>query len=276
MYDINVILVNYKSRNEILRCLKSLFDDSKNLDLKLHITIVDNGSKDGVEHSVLNNFPEARMKLIKHEKNLGFGKAQNSGMKYILSRYHFILNPDTVFMDGQNLIKKLYDFMEANLEVGVVGPKIIYPDGSRQNSCYRFPKFWQPIYSRTKLGQIGRGKKIADHYFMTDFEHNETIPVDWVMGAAMFVRQKAIDDVGYFDERFWMYAEDSDWCRRMWENNWQVYFKHDAVLQHAHGRGSAKVNGIFKSLLKNKLARVHLLSWLKYMWKWRKTHRYYC
>lgn len=275
MYDINVVVVNYKSKDEILRCLKSLFSDIQGLDLKLHITIVDNASNDGVEHSVLNSWPDIKMKLIKHKKNLGFGKAQNSGIKHILSKYHFILNPDTVFMDGQKLIKKLYDFMENNHHIGILGPKIIYPDGSRQNSCYHFPKFWQPIYSRTKLGEIGRGKKIADYYFMQDFEHDETIPVDWIMGAAMFVRQKAIDDVGYFDERYWMYAEDSDWCRRMWENGWQVYFKHDTVLQHAHKRDSAKMEGIIKSLLKNKLARIHLISWLKYMWKWRKTHKYY-
>ena len=264
MHDINVIIVNYKSKDEILRCLKSLFNDVKDLSIKIHITIVDNGSDDQIDHAVLNEFPEVKMKLIKHKNNLGFGRAQNSGMKYILSKYHFILNPDTVFMDGQNVIKKLYDFMEENEDIGIVGPKIVYPDGQRQNSCCRFPKFLQPVYSRTRLGQIGSGKKIADSYFMRDFDHNDTIPVDWIMGAAMFVRQKAIEDVGHFDERFWMYAEDSDWCRRMWEEKWQVYFKHDAVIQHAHGRGSAKVGGIIKPLLKNKLARSHMMSWLKY------------
>ena len=66
-----------------------------------------------------------------------------------------------------------------------------------------------------------------------------------------------------------MYAEDSDWCRRMWEAYWPVYYVHDIVIKHAHGRGSAKVPGIFKALIKNKLARIHLSSWLKYMWKWR-------
>ena len=247
MHDINVVIVNYKSKNEILRCLTSLFNDVADLDFKLHVTIVDNESNDGVEIAILNSWPDAKMKLIKHKQNLGFGRAQNSGMKYILARYHLALNPDTVFMVGQQVIKKLYDFMEQHPEVGIVGPKIIYPDGARQNSCYHFPRFWQPIYSRTKLGAIGWGRKTADYYFMRDFEHNETIPVDWIMGAAMFVRQKAIDDVGYFDERFWMYAEDSDWCRRMWEAGWQVYFKHNAVLQQFHGLGSAKLPGIIKS-----------------------------
>jgi GT2 family glycosyltransferase len=275
MHDVNVVIVNYKTREEILKCLKSLFNDAKNSGLDLHITIVDNGSDDEIQNPVLNVCSDTKLKFIKHNKNLGFARAQNSGIKDTRAKYHFALNPDTVFIEGQNVIKKMYDFMESNDKVGIAGTKIIYPDGSRQNSCYRFPKFFQPFYSRTKLGKIGSGKKTADYYFMRDFEHDETIPVDWLMGAAMFVRQKAIEDVGHFDERFWMYAEDSDWCRRMWEKNWQVYFVHDAVIKHDHGRGSAKVPGIVKSLLTNKLARAHLKSWLQYMWKWKKTYKYY-
>ena len=110
---------------------------------------------------------------------------------------------------------------------------------------------------------------------MKDFHHNETRPVDWIMGSAMFVKDKAIEHVGVFDERFWMYYEDSDWCRRMWEAGWPVYYVSTITLEHVHGRGSAKVPGIAKALLTNQLARVHVSSWLKYMWKWRGNHRYY-
>lgn len=275
MHDINIIIVNYKSKDEILRCLRSLFADLIGNNLDIHITIVDNASVDSVDLAVLNQHPDAKLKIIKHKKNLGFGKAQNSGMAGVEAKYHFVLNPDTFFPEQRGVLEKLYNFMEINDKVGIVAPKIIHPDGILQNSCYRFPRFLQPIYSRTKLGEIGQGKKTADYYFMRDFDHNETIPVDWVMGAAMFVRQKAIDEVGLFDERFWMYAEDSDWCRRMWENGWMVFYLHDAVIHHEHKRDSARVRGVFRALIKNKLARVHIVSWLKYMWKWRKTHRFY-
>ncbi|MFH1292467.1 MAG: glycosyltransferase family 2 protein [bacterium] len=273
MHDVNVVIVNYQAKDQVDTCLSSLFFDIKNCPLNIHITVVDNGSDDQIEQVLKDKY--VNIKFIRHKENMGFAKAQNSGLAETQAKYHLVLNPDTVFSPNHNTIQKLYDFMEANPKAGIAGPKIVYPDGTLQNSCYRFPKFLQPLYSRTVLGKISSGKKTADHYFMRDFEHDETIPVDWIMGAAMFVRQKAIDGIGRFDERFWMYAEDSDWCRRMWEKKWLVYYVHDIIIKHEHGRGSAKVPGIAKSLLKNKLARAHLKSWLQYMWKWRKTHRCY-
>lgn len=273
MHDINVVIVNYKSKDQVDKCLKSLFNDIRNTELKVNVTVVDNASEDGIELLLKNHY--INVNCIRNEDNFGFAKAQNAGMQDANAKYHFVLNPDTVLVQGEALIKKLHDFMENNPQVGIVGPKIMYPDGTRQNSCFRFPKFLQPVYSRTKLGKIGNGKKTADRYFMRDFEHDETIPVDWIMGAAMFVRQTAVDEIGLMDERFWMYAEDSDWCRRMWEKGWQVFFVHNVMLQHEHGRGSAKVDGIIKSLLVNKLARAHLKSWLQYMWKWKRNHKYY-
>jgi GT2 family glycosyltransferase len=185
------------------------------------------------------------------------------------------LNPDTVFPENGNFLRKMFDFMEQNPRVGIVGPKILYPDNSLQYSCFRFPKFLQPVYSRTKLGESGRGERIKNQFLMKDFSHNRTQPVDWVMGSAMFIRADAIRAAGMFDDRFWMYAEDSDLCRRMWEKNWCVYYVHDIVLQHAYGRASAKIPGVFNALFKNKYARAHVLSWIKYFWKWRGTNKYY-
>ena len=273
MYDINVVIVNYKNKEKILQCLESLFCDTR--DNSIHITVVDNNSGDDLDRVLLSKYENINLKFIKNTKNVGFARAQNSGIKNVDAKYHLVLNPDTVFIEEQNAIKRIYDFMETNTKVGIAGPKIVYPDGKRQNSCYRFPKFLQPLYSRTRLGKIGRGRKTAEHYFMSDFDHDETLPVDWLMGAAMFVRQDAVNEVGVFDERFWMYAEDSDWCRRMWEKGWSVYYVHDIVIRHDHARGSANGDGVVKSLLKNKLARAHIKSWLQYMWKWRKTRRYY-
>lgn len=165
--------------------------------------------------------------------------------------------------------------MEAHPRIAIVGPKILYPDGSLQYSCYRFPTFWHPIFSRTQWGQKGMGKKMHEFLLMKDFDHNRTMPVDWIMGSAMFARGAAIKEVGVFDDRFWMYYEDSDWCRRMWEAGWAVYYVHNIKIEHVHNRDSAKIPGAFKALLKNNLARVHVVSWLKYMWKWRGNYRYY-
>lgn len=273
MVDVNIIVVNYKMKSAIERCFSSLLADLVGETLSVRIVVVDNASDDGIKEWLKEKFPT--VECIVQEKNFGFGAAQNVGLRSIEAKYHFVLNPDTYFFPGGQLVRRMYDFMEARPTVGIIGPKIIYPDGSLQYSCYRFPTFWQPLFSRTHFGARGAGKRLNDHALMKDFDHKKTRPVDWIMGSAMFVRGAAMKAVGVFDDRFWMYYEDSDWCRRMWESAWSVYYVHDMLLEHVHGRGSAKVPGIWRALMKNKLARVHLASWLKYMWKWRGNYKYY-
>ncbi len=272
MKDIAVIIVNYKMKAPIERCIASLMEDIKTSALSVQVVVVDNASDDGIESYLKSAYPEVR--CIPLTENKGFGAAQNIGMSAVPATYYFALNPDTEFIEPRTL-QRLYEWMESHPRVGMVGPKIFYPDKTLQYSCWRFPTFWQPLFSRTTLGNKGIGKKRADHFLMKDFSHNETRPVDALMGSAMFVRGRAIQDVGMFDERFWMYFEDIDWSRSMWEAGWPVYYVHDICIQHTHGRGSAKVSGVIQSLLKNKLTRIHVMSWLAYMWKWRHNNVYY-
>jgi hypothetical protein len=272
MFDVCITIVNTKEKEQIEKSLETLYKDSVNSGLNFKVVIIDNASHDNIG-DLKTKF--SNLDIIFQEKNQGFGRSHNIAIKSVEAKYYFVLNPDTVFPENGNFLRKMFDFMEKNPRVGIAGPKILYPDGSLQYSCFRFPSFFQPIYSRTKLGQSGKGEKIKNKFLMKDFSHEKTLPVDWVMGSAMFVRAKAIEDAGMFDDWFWMYAEDSDWCRRMWEKNWCVYYVHDVVMSHAHGRASAKVPGVFNALLKNKYARAHLLSWFKYSWKWRGTNKYY-
>ena len=168
--------------------------------------------------------------------------------------------------------------MDVHPKIGAIGPKLINMDGSLQYSCYRFDlssiliKPLKQINWDEKYKWI---KKHTDKLLMKNFDHNETRPVDWVLGAALLVRKEVIDQIGWFDEKYFMYLEDADWCHRMWEKGWPVYYVHDMLIKHKYARDSAKVPGILKALFKNKLARIHLKSWLKYMWKWRGNHRYY-
>lgn len=272
MFDICVTLVNTKEKKEITHSLQTMFADSKDANLKIAVVIVDNASGDGIE-DLAQQF--SNLSVITQEKNEGFGKSHNKAFASVLAKYYFILNPDTEFPSNQGFLRHLYDFMESHPKVGMAGPRIVYPDGSLQYSCWRFPTFLQPIFSRTKWGQKGKGKIIADHYLMKDFDHKSTIPVDCIMGSAMFVRKEALDEVGGFDDYFWMYFEDMDWCKRMWEHGWVVYYVHSVYFTHVHGRASAKVPGIVRAMIKNRYARVHFWSWLKYFWKWRGNHKYY-
>ncbi len=273
MKDIAIIVVNYKMKKHIEKCFSSLFSEIVSSQLQIEVVVVDNASRDGIESFLKEKYPTVR--YIGLEENYGFGRAQNIGMKSVDSKYYFVLNPDTSFVPGERVLEKLFQFMESLPHVGMCGPKLLNEDGTLQSSCWRFPTVFQPIFSRTVFGRRGKGRKISDHYFMKDFDHGSTRPVDVIMGSAMFVRSEALAEVGMFDERFIMYFEDTDWCLRMWEKKWAVYYVHDSILTHTHRRGSAEVPGIIQGFFRNKLARTHFLSWLLYVWKWRGTRVYY-
>lgn len=272
MFDISVIIVNYKMQEQVNRCLRSLYADIEKTTLKVNVVVVDNGSKDGSGGYLTSKY--RKLQFIEQSENLGFGKAQNIGMNSAEAKYYFVLNPDTYFYPEGNVVQKMFDFMEAEPRVGIIGPKIFYPDGSLQYSCYRFPTLLHPFFSRTRIGNKN-GKSARDYLTMKDYDHEDARPVDWLMGSALFIRGKALREVGKFDERFWMYYEDSDLCRRFWEAGWGVYYVPSVQIEHTHTRKSAEVSGVFLPLLKNKYARIHVASWLKYMWKWRGNHKYY-
>ncbi len=272
MFDICVTMVNTKERAEIEKSLDTLYGDSVGSELNFGVVIIDNASGENVEDLEKKY---TNLKVIKQENNMGFGYSHNRAFEAIQAKYYFMLNPDTEFPSGQNFLSRMKRFMDENPKIGMAGPKIFYPDGSLQFSCYRFPSFFQPVFSRTSIGQTETGKKSTSRYLMKDFDHNRTMPVDWVMGSAMFFRREAYEQVGGFDERYFMYAEDSDLCRRLWEAGWAVYYVHDIYLRHTHGRASAKVPGVLRALITNPFTRVHIISWLKYFFKWRNNRRYY-
>lgn len=272
MYDVCVTIVNTKEKQEIERSLDSFYNDTFGSGLNFNVIIVDNASDENIEE-LENKYKN--LTVIKQAKNSGFGYSHNRAFERCEARYYFMLNPDTVFPAGQNFLKKFVEFMDNNPRAGMAGPKIYNPDGSLQYSCYRFPSFFQPVFSRTNLGQMNLGKRATSRYLMKDFDHESSVPVDWVMGSAMIFRRDAYKQVGGFDERYFMYAEDSDLCRRLWEAGWAVYYAHHVYLLHAHGRASAKMTGILRSILMNPFTRVHIFSWLKYFMKWRNNRRFY-
>lgn len=267
MIDIAVTIVNYKMAEDIRALLACLKEDLAGADLKVRTIIVDNSPGEGLWLILKNSYPE--VKYLPQDYNLGFGAAQNLALKTQDAKYYFILNPDTVFPPGEHVLKRLYDFLESHPKIGMVGPKLLNNDGTLQFSCYRFPNSLIPLLRRSSLGNQPRYKKMVEKYLMKNFDHNKTQPVEWLMGSAMFVRGETLKKVGLFDERYFMYFEDCDLCRRFWEAHWPVYYVHDIKIKHRHGKGSAQVPGFIKSIIKNPLTRIHILSWLKYTWKWR-------
>ena len=148
-------------------------------------------------------------------------------------RYVFFLNPDTEIQRGA--LRALLDFMDApeNARVGIVGPQLYYADGSPQSSRRRFPKFSTALFESTKLEQWFPHNKLITDYRLRNTGDSNTQDVDWVVGAAMFVRRAVVEQIGGFDENFFMYSEEMDWCKRAKEAGWRVvYFPHARVLHH--------------------------------------------
>ena len=277
MIDINIVYVNYKMRADIMAAVESLRADIAESPYRAQITVVDNsGNVDGLKEALGARFPE--VKYLDAGGNVGFGRGNNIGFKSAPARYYFALNRDTIIPPRSRAIERLVEFMDAHPKIGCIGPKLVNLDGSLQDTCYRFD--WRSIAIKPfKQIQYDKkyhwARKYTDKLLMKDFDHNRTQPVDWVLGAALLVRREVVEDIGWFDERYFMYLEDCDWCRAMWEQGWSVYYVHDIVIQHRYARDSAKVPGILRALFKNKLARVHLASWVKYLLKWRGKFKYY-
>lgn len=265
MHDLSIVIVGYKTRGLIKNCLNSILKNLANTKLDYRIAVVDNDSQDGTVEMIRQDFTQ--VKLIEMGGNFGYSKAVNRGIRLVKAKYYFVLNPDTLFLE-KNIVERIYNFMEKHPKIGMVGPKLINPDGSIQNSCCRFPSFFLPIYRRTKLGRVKRFAKKIDKFLMKDWDHDSNSYVDWVIGTGMFIRRKALKDVGLMDERFFMYFEDTDWCRRFWRCGWKVCYFSDVSIIHYHGRPSLKSGGL-RDIFLNKGTRIHIKSWLQYFSKYK-------
>jgi len=233
MFDI--VIVNYKSTDYLLRCLRSIYESLHGTPVKVFIQ--DNASEDGVDR-VKVEFPQVI--LSKNSYNMGFARAINSALKQSNSPYIVLLNPDSYVMDG--FFEPIIHYMENNPKVGIVGPKILDHDGSVQGSARTFPTPLTGLFGRSSLlTRLFPNNPFSRANILTARSDGKMhMEVDWVSGASMVVRRKAVDDVGLMDERFFIYWEDADWCRRMWENGWKVIYFPQASVIHYVGVSSEK------------------------------------
>jgi GT2 family glycosyltransferase len=225
----DIIIVNYNSTDCLLNCLDSVYGDLSGMPATLWI--VDNGSTDGIDR-VPARFPEVH--LIMNQQNLGFGAAVNQALKHTSSAHIVLLNPDSLVIKG--FFHTMIAFMEENPRIGIAGPGIRNADGSVQGSARSFPTPLTALFGRsTLLSRLLPGNPLTRANVLTTVSDGVSpMDVDWVSGACMVVRRKAIDTVGGFDERFFMYWEDADWCRRMRHGGWRIaYFPLAEVIHHA-------------------------------------------
>ena len=230
---IDLIIVNYKSTDLLHECLDSVY--SKVNGTPTNVFVFDNGSQDHI-HLIPYNFPKT--KLIQNDRNLGFSRAINRVLKRTSSPYVVVLNPDTVVNHG--FFESVLSFMEKNSDVGILGPKIFDSDGCIQGSARSFPTFSSAFFGRKSLlTKIFPNSRLTRANILTKNNDGKTpMEVDWVSGACMMVRRKALDKVGLLDERFFLYWEDIDWCKRRWDNGWKVTYFPQASVEHTVGGSS--------------------------------------
>ncbi|NCS99912.1 hypothetical protein CO116_00465 [Candidatus Falkowbacteria bacterium CG_4_9_14_3_um_filter_38_19] len=259
--DISIIIVNYKSRGLALNCLKSIKEADWDA-LKYEIIVVDNNSVDSLGEILAWQNPE--IKFIQSNKNLGMGAGNNLGLRGAQGKYLVVMNPDTIAF--KDTFKILYDYLEANPRVGLAGPKQFYPDKTVQDTCFRWYGPLTPIFRRLPLECLPFVKKDLDRFLMKDYNKEEARPVDWLLGSFLFCRAKALEQVGLFDERFFLYFEDTELCRRFWQKGWQVIYYPAAQIIHNLQRQSAKT--AWYKFFTSKATVYHIVSWLKYLRKW--------
>lgn len=230
MIDLSIVIVNWNVRDLLRRCLASIF--AARLP-GLEAIVVDNASSDGSAEMARGEFPAIR--LIANARNAGFPAGNNQGFAAARGRFVMTLNPDTEIVG--DALARMIDYLDARPDVGALGPQLLNPDGSPQSSRRRFPTFATALFESTWLqGVAPRG--VLRRYYVDDVSPELTQEVDWLTGACIVVRREALQAVGGFDESFFMYSEELDWCRRIKLAGWKIVYLPDAKVIHHVGKSS--------------------------------------
>ncbi len=239
---LSIIIVNWNTREMLADCLSSLREHTDSNKVKL--LVVDNASKDGSSEMVQAQFPWVH--LIKSGGNIGFGKANNLAMPHANTQFVLFLNPDTIAL--KNSIGKMIDYMESDPTLGALSCKMKYPDGSVQPLGLQwFPSPLTELISMLIISQkTHRGFKA----YLPYIDPNENSYVSKLYGGCLMVRKSVLDQVGWFDERFFMYGEDVDLCRRITDKGWKLYYLSDAEIIHLCGGAGAETSNNFSVLMK--------------------------
>jgi hypothetical protein len=225
MVDVSIIIVSFNTKDLTLACIKSIIDEGS--ELTKEIIIVDNGSTDGTVEELTKL--TKLIKLIKNSENLGFSKANNQGIKVAKGKHILLLNSDTKVK--REAIKKLVDFAEVTPNAGVVGPMLLNPNGSEQPSVFRYPTLAR-AFKQYWLGK----KRLLEKYYP-----EKTSAVETIVMAAFLITPHALKKVGLLDERYFMFYEDLDYCKRVNKSGLKVYFLPSAKVLHYHGASGKKL-----------------------------------
>ncbi|MEK7521786.1 MAG: glycosyltransferase family 2 protein [Patescibacteria group bacterium] len=236
--DLSIIILNYNAKEYLKSCVQSI-KDSNFEKITKEIILVDNNSPDSPKE-IFEHLKKTSKNLnyVYNEENLGFSAGNNRGVEKSSGKYVLFLNPDTKV--SEVAIKTCFKFMEENKDVGVCGPALVYPNGELTTASHRgFPTPWNAITHFTGLRRLSPKSKLLAGYTMGWLLDNKNPhEVDALSGAAFFVRREAGEEVGWWDEDYFLYGEDIDFCFKLNEKGWKVFFLPSAKILHYHGVSS--------------------------------------
>jgi GT2 family glycosyltransferase len=227
----SIVVVNWNAGTALRACLAAVFaSDGADRD---QVIVVDNASTDGSQSGLTATYPT--LEIIQNPRNVGFARAVNQGLRAARGEFAVILNPD-VILEPYALLR-LIEFMAEHPEAGVAGPCLLDPDGAIQGSARRDPSAWTTLFGRSApLTRLFPNNRVSQREIPAlSVEDDAPIQVDWISGACLAARRAAWERIGLLDERFFLFWEDADWCRRFRQAGWRVYYVPSASGVHFVG-----------------------------------------
>jgi GT2 family glycosyltransferase len=250
---VSLIIVHYRTRTPLARLLESLRAANP---APLREIVLVNNSGEALDDLLRDlRWP---VRVLDPKKNLGYAGGVNAGIRAAAEEDLLVLNPDILVEPGS--IEALERAARERPRAGILAPRLLNPDGTLQLSARRFYNWRTLLLRRAPLFGLDRRSRAVREHLMLDWDHRETRPVDWVLGAALYARRGAVRDVGLMDERYFLYFEDVDWCQRMWRHGYEVVYCADATMRHEYARSSAQ--------LRPRSVRAHAAGLLRFAEKW--------
>lgn len=252
--DLSFIIVNWNTRDLILKCIESIKNDTMNMNIE--IIVVDNYSNDDSVACIRSAYPEVR--LICNKSNLGFAKANNIGLKASTGNRIALVNSDVQILKG--CIPKMVLFLDRNPSVGLVGPKALNADLSLQATIRRFPSILDSFLEAFGIKKIFLKSKVINGEFVGEIPQDLPVSVDVLYGCFWLTSREALERVGFLDERFFIYGEDIDWCKRYHNMGYKIIYYPDAEIIHYGGSSSGQMPNKFYL----EMQKARSIYWAKY------------
>ena len=241
--EVSICIVTYHARDFLRDCLRSIYGTAGSISFE--IIVVDNHSEDGTVEMLRSEFPNVH--LLVNNENTGYTRPNNQAMRISQGRYLLIINPDTLV--EPNTIPELAGFLDAHPEVGIVGPKVLNRDGTLQKQCRRSEaRPWDAFCYFSGLSRLFPHDKRFAGYLMTYLSEDIVHEAEAVSGSCMLIRRNVVEQIGYQDEDFFAYQEDTDFCRRARLAGWKVFYDPAAQIVHFAGEGGSGVQP-FRSII---------------------------